>query len=52
MLKLEKAMQALKKGDETAFLEIYQTTHRLVYYTVYQILKDSELSKDFKFSGS
>ncbi len=46
MLKLEKAFQALKKGDETAFVEIYEATHRLVYYTIYQILKDSELAKD------
>ena len=46
MAKLEKSFQALKKGDERAFSEIYRKTHRLVYYTVYQILKDEEAAKD------
>ena len=45
MAKLEKSFQALKKGDERAFSEIPET-HRLVYYTVYQILKDEEAAKD------
>lgn len=46
MAKLEKSFQALKKGDERAFSEIYRKTHRLVYYTVYEMLKDEEAAKD------
>jgi RNA polymerase sigma-70 factor (ECF subfamily) len=43
---LEKNIQALKKGNEEAFNNIYEATHRLVYYTIYSILKDSDLSED------
>ncbi|HEY8396232.1 MAG TPA: RNA polymerase sigma factor [Bacilli bacterium] len=46
MVNLEKAFQALKKGDEAAFADIYEATHRLVYYTIYQILKNKELAED------
>lgn len=40
MKKLENAMQKLKSGNDNAFEEIYDITHKLVYYVVYRILKD------------
>lgn len=43
---LAKKMQALKNGDENAFDSIYEDTHRLVYYVIFSILKDSFLSED------
>lgn len=43
---LAKKMQALKNGDDTAFAAIYENTHRLVYYVVFSIIKDSFLAED------
>lgn len=40
MKKLEKAMQNLKSGNDIAFEQIYDMTHRLVYYVIYRVLKD------------
>lgn len=43
MDKLEKAMQKLKTGNkDDAFEEIYDITHKLVYYVIYRILKDPQ----------
>ena len=43
---LEKGMQALKNGDESGFNIIYDQTHRLVYYVIFSILRDSYISED------
>jgi RNA polymerase sigma-70 factor (ECF subfamily) len=43
---LEKGMQALKNGDDSGFNVIYDQTHRLVYYVIFSILKDSYISED------
>lgn len=43
---LARKMQALKKGDKSAFDYIYDSTNRLVYYVIYSILKDAFLSED------
>lgn len=43
---LEKSMQALKKGDDNAFNYIYDSTHHLVYYVIFSVLKDAFLSED------
>lgn len=44
--KLAKSMEALKNGNDSSFDIIYEETHRLVYYIIYAIVKDHELSED------
>lgn len=46
MKKLERAMEKLRKGDNSAFETIYDLTHRLVYYVVYRVLRNEEESKE------
>lgn len=44
--KLEQNMQLLKKGDVNCFDIIYEQTHRMVFYIIYQIVKDHSRSED------
>ncbi|HBT59980.1 MAG TPA: hypothetical protein DEA45_04050 [Acholeplasmataceae bacterium] len=44
--KLSKAMNSLKKGNKDAIEVIYDQTSRLVYYQVYQICHDHNLTED------
>lgn len=43
---LENSMLALKNGDQNAFDIIYEETNRLVYYIVYQILKNHQRTEE------
>lgn len=44
--KLEISMKRLKNGDLQAFDEIYDQTNRIVYYVIYQIVKEQSLAED------
>lgn len=44
--RLEKYVKAFKKGDEDAFDHIYEATRADVYYTIYYVVKDVQLSED------
>jgi RNA polymerase sigma-70 factor (ECF subfamily) len=44
--KLNKSLLALKNGDDQAFGYIYEATERLVYFTVYSILKNRTRTED------
>ncbi|MDY4788177.1 MAG: sigma-70 family RNA polymerase sigma factor [Bacilli bacterium] len=46
MARLEKAMKNLKKGNMKAFDVIYEETKKIVFFTIYDILKDYSLSDD------
>jgi len=46
LMRLEKSMQQLKNGDTSAFEEIYEQTHRMVFYIVYGIVKDYGKAED------
>jgi RNA polymerase sigma-70 factor (ECF subfamily) len=39
-------MKLLKNGDLQAFDEIYDQTNRIVYYVIYQIVKEQSLAED------
>ena len=44
--KLIKAIEKFKNGDTSAFNHIYEQTNRLIYYTIYPIVKDHALAED------
>jgi RNA polymerase sigma-70 factor (ECF subfamily) len=44
--RLENSMKRLKQGDLEAFDDIYEQTHRMVYYVIYHVLGDTRLSED------
>lgn len=46
LMRLEKSMQQLKNGDSSAFEDIYEQTHRMVFYIVFGILKNHEKAED------
>lgn len=39
-------IERLKRKDENAFNEIYKTYNKLVYYVIFKIVKDEEITKD------
>lgn len=43
---LEKAINMLKSGDESAFAIIYDLTNRKIFYVALNILKDKSLAED------
>ena len=43
---LELSMQKLKQGDISSFDIIYDQTHKLIYYCIYQILHERTASED------
>ena len=44
--RLKKYMKRLKEGDINAMDNIYDETHKLIYYHAYHILKDPYLTED------
>lgn len=44
--KLERYVKRLKEGDTRAFDDIYECTHRAVYFAVFYILRDKMLAED------
>ena len=44
--KLIKAIEKFKNGDTSAFNHIYEQTNRLIYYTIYPIVKDHAFAED------
>ncbi len=44
--RLEQNMKRLQAGELESFDEIYEQTNRLVYYVIYQIVKDHDLTQD------
>ncbi|MDD3191952.1 MAG: sigma-70 family RNA polymerase sigma factor [Bacilli bacterium] len=44
--RLENSLQALKKGKMNHFDIVYEETYRMIYYTIYQIIKDKARSED------
>ncbi|MGD9605427.1 MAG: RNA polymerase sigma factor [Bacilli bacterium] len=46
LMRLEKSMQQLKNGDSSAFEDVYEQTHRMVFYIVHGIVKDYSKSED------
>ncbi|PKK86804.1 MAG: hypothetical protein CVV63_03585 [Tenericutes bacterium HGW-Tenericutes-8] len=45
-IKLKAAMRDLKNGHNNAIDYIYDVTHRMVYYQIYQIIKRRDVSED------
>lgn len=41
-----KLLRDMKHGSEEAFTTIYEQYHKLIYYIVYQYVKDVEVAKD------
>ena len=44
--RLENSMKRLKQGDLEAFNDIYEQTHRIVYYVIYRIVGNNSLAED------
>lgn len=44
--RLDKYVRALKNGDSSAFDSLYDDTYKAVYFTVYKVLNDRQLSED------
>lgn len=44
--KLDKAIEKVKLGENSAFNYIYDATHRLAFYIVYPIVKDYGIAED------
>lgn len=45
-LYLESSIKRLKKGDQSAFNDIYEYTYRKIYFIVLPIIKDKSLAED------
>lgn len=45
-LYLESSIKRLKKGDQSAFNDIYEHTYRKIYFIVLPIVKDKSLAED------
>lgn len=44
--KLERSVERLKAGDKSSFDEIYESTHKVVYFAILYIVKDKMYAED------